>query len=223
MPFASSSGVAPMPDVHLLEHRAPARFHARSSSLAGALLPDEQHGPELPRRHGRATARPFAHAGSSSACRETPASDVLAEAARCMCCRSRRDDHVSVVCRAAVELSECLQVRADKQIWPCRHPSQNCSRCNFVNVRFRQGDSRAPASNTAVSLCLSSDRMLHLQRRRRCKRVTAERLPYLRGLIHEDYACRIVFEGTVTAEHGSGRTVLWLKRALSRSCQLEIP
>jgi hypothetical protein len=103
---------------------------------------------------------------------------------------------------------ECLQVRADKQIWPCRHPSQNCSRCNFVNVRFRQGDSRRPARCTAVSLCLSCDRMLHLQRRRRCKRVTAELLPYLRGLIHEDYALsdclrRHSYRGTWQRPRGS--------------------
>ena len=51
---------------------------------------------------------------------EAPASDCLAEAAGWLCCRN---GHVSDDCRAAVELSELGQVRADEPILPCRHAS----------------------------------------------------------------------------------------------------
>ena len=67
----------------------------------GALRPDTQRR----RSYMRVFTRPCAHAGYGSTCPEAPASDCLAEAAGSLCCRSRRNDHVSAGCTAALELS----------------------------------------------------------------------------------------------------------------------
>jgi hypothetical protein len=135
--------------------RVPARFHALVCRCSNARRATSS---ELPGRDGRAPAKAFVHAGYCSTCPEAPASDCLAEAAGCLCCRSGRHDHVSAGCRAPVELSQFLQVGADEQISPCRHALQNPLRCLRVNVRFLQGDSRvATCAAKEDSLCRSVD------------------------------------------------------------------
>jgi hypothetical protein len=129
--------------------RVPARSPALSSASGIPLLTDPQHrrickcmrlGPNSSTRKrvsgpimaSRAPLR--SHAVSlwvwrrfdarrklaSLTCPEAPASDRLAEAAGCFCCRN---GHVSAGCRAAVELAELVQVKADEETWPCRHAS----------------------------------------------------------------------------------------------------
>ena len=116
--------------------RGPARFHACSSALAVLQWQMRSIAGAIGERR-QSYCEQIAHEGSSSTCPEAPASDCLAEAGGRLCCRTHRNDHVSSGWRAPVQLSVCLQVVADKQMWPCRHTSQNCSRCNYVNVRFR--------------------------------------------------------------------------------------
>ena len=95
---------------------------------------------------------------ASVTCPEAPASDCLAEAAGWLCCRN---GHESDDCRAAVELSERGQVRADEPILPCRHAShaafdaKTCFR-HKAYVRQLTQAGELPAGNSSTNLSESA-------------------------------------------------------------------